>query len=90
MGHRRSSAADTSPGSCPREDVWCQGFSEPEAGSDLAALKTRAVIEGDELVITGQKIWTSKATVRATGSTFWPAPIPTAGKRDGISYILVT
>lgn len=69
------------------DDVWCQGFSEPDAGSDLAALKTKAVIDGDHLVITGQKVWTSKAQY-ADRIYLLVRTDPRAEPREGISYVL--
>jgi alkylation response protein AidB-like acyl-CoA dehydrogenase len=70
------------------EMVWCQGYSEPGAGSDLASLKTSAVVEGEEFVIHGQKIWTTTAHV-ADMMFALVRTEPDAPKHAGISYLLV-
>jgi alkylation response protein AidB-like acyl-CoA dehydrogenase len=70
------------------EDLWCQGYSEPGSGSDLASLKTSAVREGDTLVVNGQKIWTSNAHV-ADWIFALVRTDPEAPKHGGISYALI-
>jgi len=69
-------------------DVYCQGYSEPDHGSDLGAVETRGVVDGDELVITGQKCWTSGA--RSANMMFVLCRTdPDAPKHRGLSYVLV-
>jgi alkylation response protein AidB-like acyl-CoA dehydrogenase len=76
------------PAAIRGDTVWCVGMSEPNAGSDLAALSTRAVLDGDAFVVNGQKVWTSYAAI-AQKCFCYVRTDPTVAKHKGISVLII-
>ena len=76
------------PGMLDASEIWCQGFSEPDAGSDLAAVRTTAVLDGDDLVVNGQKVWTSRAEL-STWNAMLVRSDPSAERHSGLSILMV-
>jgi hypothetical protein len=76
------------PGILSGDDWWCQGYSEPGAGSDLASLRTKAVRDGDDYIVNGQKTWTTMAQ-HADWGFFLVRTDPDAKQQEGISFLLI-
>ena len=87
FGHRQQQARFLRP-ILRAEEFWCQGFSEPDAGSDLANIKTTAVLDGDQWLINGQKVWTSLGHIADWIFVVCRTEPPTVRSIDGLTFLL--